>query len=136
MMFLLLSRDLPPLALAQCLVQACFGIWSADYRTFFPQRQPGQDPQMRWAVATEPTQDLGVVHVTFFPELKSTHSDSKQNDLRRGSAAVLTSWISASCSRQSMNHKRRRSSRLSMQATVSSTQTLLAPLLRQSLSRA
>jgi hypothetical protein len=65
MMFLLLSRDLPPLALAQCLVRARFGTWSEDYRTFFPQRQPGQGPQMRWAVATESTQDLGVVHVTF-----------------------------------------------------------------------
>ena len=64
-MFLLLSRVLHPLALAQCLVRARFGTWSADYRTFFLQRQPGQGPQMRWAVATESTQDLGVVHVSF-----------------------------------------------------------------------
>ena len=67
MMFLLLSRDFPPLALAQCqcLVRARFGTWSADYQTFFPQRQPDQGPQIRWAVATESTPDLGVVHVTF-----------------------------------------------------------------------
>ena len=65
MMFLLLSREFPPLALAQCLARARFGTWSADYRTFFPQRQPGQGPQIRWAVATESTPDLGVVHVSF-----------------------------------------------------------------------
>ena len=65
MMFLLLSRDLPPLALARCLSRARFGTWSPDRRSFFPSRPHGQGQQMRWAVRTEDTQDLGVVHVTF-----------------------------------------------------------------------
>jgi hypothetical protein len=65
MMFLLLSRDLPPLALARCLSRARFGSWSSDRRSFFPARPHGQGQQMRWAVRTEDTQDLGVVHVTF-----------------------------------------------------------------------
>jgi hypothetical protein len=34
--FLMLSKDLPPLALAQCLVGARFGVWSDDRRIFFP----------------------------------------------------------------------------------------------------
>jgi hypothetical protein len=34
MMFLLLSRDLPPLALARCLNRARFGSWSSDHRSF------------------------------------------------------------------------------------------------------
>ena len=65
MMFLLLSRDLPPLALARCLSRARFGFWSSDRRSFFPSRPHGQGHQMRWAVKTEDTQDLGAVHVTF-----------------------------------------------------------------------
>ena len=31
----------------------------------FPERQPGQGLQIRWAIRTEATQDLGSVHVTF-----------------------------------------------------------------------
>jgi hypothetical protein len=65
MLFLLLSRDFPPLALAQCLARARFGTWPANYRTFFTERQPGQGPQIRWAVRTEAAQDLEAVHVTF-----------------------------------------------------------------------
>ena len=65
MLFLLLSTTFPPLALAQCLARARFGSWSTDYRTFFPERQPGQGLQIRWAIRTEATQDLGIVHVTF-----------------------------------------------------------------------
>ncbi len=34
-LFLMLSRDLPPLALAQCLARARFGYWSNDRSTFF-----------------------------------------------------------------------------------------------------
>ena len=33
--FLMLNRDLPPLALAQYLARARFGHWSEDRRTFF-----------------------------------------------------------------------------------------------------
>ena len=65
MLFLLMSRDLPPLTLAQCLARARFGTWSADYRTFFTERRPGQGLQTRWAVRTEAAQDLGTVHVNF-----------------------------------------------------------------------
>jgi hypothetical protein len=36
--FLLLKKDLPPLALAHCLAGARFGIWSDDRRIFFPSR--------------------------------------------------------------------------------------------------
>ena len=65
MLFLLMNRNLPPLALAQCLARARFGSWTSDYCTFFPERQPGQGLQMRWAVKTEAAKDLGTVHVTF-----------------------------------------------------------------------
>ena len=65
MMFLLLSKDFPPLALAQCLVRARFGTWSEDYRTFFPEKRPGLGPQIRWAVKTVAEEDLGTVHITF-----------------------------------------------------------------------
>ena len=61
MLFLLLSSSFPPLALARCLARARFGSWSSDYRTVFPERQPGQGLQTRWAIRTEATQDLGTV---------------------------------------------------------------------------
>ena len=37
--FLMLSKDLPPLALAQCLALARFGYWSDNRRIFFPDRR-------------------------------------------------------------------------------------------------
>ena len=64
-LFLLISRDLPAVALVQCLSRARFGTWSADRRTFFPTDQPGQGLQHRWAIQTTRAQDLGTVHVTF-----------------------------------------------------------------------
>mmetsp|Transcript_41001 Transcript_41001/g.85559 ORF Transcript_41001/g.85559 Transcript_41001/m.85559 type:complete len:1077 (-) Transcript_41001:1365-4595(-) len=64
-LFLLLSKDFPALALIQCLARARFGTWSADYRTFFPERRPGQGLEHRWAIQTTKAQDLGTVCVTF-----------------------------------------------------------------------
>jgi len=64
-LFLLLSKELPALTLIQCLARARFGTWSADRRSFFPTRQPGQGLQPRWAIQTTRAQDLGSVCVTF-----------------------------------------------------------------------
>jgi hypothetical protein len=64
--FLMLSRDLPPLALAQCLARARFGYWSNDRRTFFSDfRQPGQGLSIKWGITTRDSHDLGTVHITF-----------------------------------------------------------------------
>jgi hypothetical protein len=64
--FLMLSRDLPPLALAQCLARARFGYWSNDRRTFFSDlRQSGQGLPIKWGIATRDSHDLGTVHITF-----------------------------------------------------------------------
>jgi hypothetical protein len=47
--FLLLSKDLPPLALAQCLAGARFGLWSDDRHIFFTSRTShGQGLSIRW----------------------------------------------------------------------------------------
>jgi hypothetical protein len=50
--FLMVHRDLPPLALAQCLTRARFGYWSDDRRTFFTERKGdnhGQGLSIRWS---------------------------------------------------------------------------------------
>ena len=64
-MFLLLSRRLPLLALASCLARARFGVWSRDRRVFFPRQMEGQGLGLRWGVQTGEAPDLGVVHVYF-----------------------------------------------------------------------
>jgi hypothetical protein len=62
----MISRELPPLALAHCLVRARFGFWSDDVRVFFPSyRYPGQGLANRWGLVTKEANDLGTVHVTF-----------------------------------------------------------------------
>jgi hypothetical protein len=59
--FLMLSRDLTPLALAQSLARARFGHWSDDRRTFFTlDYHVGQGLLIRWAIRTKEAQDLGV----------------------------------------------------------------------------
>ena len=50
-LFLMLNRSLPPLALAQCLSRARFGYWSDDRRTFFPERADrGQGLPIGWGM--------------------------------------------------------------------------------------
>jgi hypothetical protein len=64
--FLLLNKDLPPLALARCLAKARFGVWSDDRRIFFPSdSSDGQGLAIRWGVITREAHDLGSVVVTF-----------------------------------------------------------------------
>ena len=66
--FLMVHRDLPPLALAQCLTRARFGYWSDDRRTFFTERQTGNQGQglsIRWGLQTREANDLGTVWVSF-----------------------------------------------------------------------
>jgi hypothetical protein len=64
--FLMISRELPPLALARCLVRARFGFWLDDRRVFFPSyRYPGPGLANRWGLVTKEANDLGTVHVTF-----------------------------------------------------------------------
>ena len=59
--FLMLSRDLTPLALAQSLARARFWHWSDDRRTFFTlDYHVGQGLLIRWAIRTKEAQDLGV----------------------------------------------------------------------------
>ncbi len=63
---LMLSRDLPPLALAQCLARARFGYWSNDLRTFFSDfRRSGQGLSIKWGITTRDSHDLGTVCITF-----------------------------------------------------------------------
>jgi hypothetical protein len=63
--FLLLNKDLPPLALAHCLASARFGVWSDDRRIFFPSRSShGQGLSIRWGVTTKEAHDLGTVVVS------------------------------------------------------------------------
>ena len=64
--YLMLSRELPPLALAKCLVRARFGFWSDDRKVFFPNlHHHGQGLANRWALNTKEANDLGTVCVTF-----------------------------------------------------------------------
>ena len=64
--YLMLSRELPPLALAKCLVRARFGFWSDDRKVFFPnQHHHGQGLANRWGLTTKEANDLGTVCVTF-----------------------------------------------------------------------
>ena len=65
LLFLLLSRRLPLLALAECLSMARFGFWSADRRTFFPDVPTAHTGGLRWAVQTMHTADFGHVVVSF-----------------------------------------------------------------------
>jgi hypothetical protein len=63
--FQLLCRRLLLLALADCLTCACFGIWSQDRRSFFPDLPPGQPSGLRWVVQTVRNKDFGVVTYPF-----------------------------------------------------------------------
>jgi hypothetical protein len=64
--YLTICLELPPLALACCLVRASFGFWSDDRRVFFPTyRYHCQGLANRWGLVTKEANDLGVVHVTF-----------------------------------------------------------------------
>jgi hypothetical protein len=63
--FLMLSLDLPPLALAQCLALTRFGYWSNDRQTFFSDLcQSCQGLSIRWGVATRDYHGLGTVYIT------------------------------------------------------------------------
>jgi hypothetical protein len=70
LLFLLISRQFPVLAVTERLTRARFGFWSADRRTFFPEiRGEGVGFGVRWGVQTERVQDLGCVHVSFIGPL-------------------------------------------------------------------
>ena len=64
LLFLLLNKNFPLLALATSLSRARYGFWSADRRIFFSNLDSSQT-LLRWAVLTRPAQDIGVVHITF-----------------------------------------------------------------------
>jgi hypothetical protein len=65
-LFLMLNRSLPPLALAQCLSRARFGYWSDDRRIFFPERADrGQGLPIGWGMTTKEAHDLGSVVINF-----------------------------------------------------------------------
>jgi hypothetical protein len=65
LMFLLLSRRLPLLALAECIAHARFGVWSEDRCSFFPDPLPLNGFGIRWGVSTTTIQELGQVVVSF-----------------------------------------------------------------------
>jgi hypothetical protein len=65
LLFLLLSRQFPAMAAAECLGRARFGFWSEDRRTFFPDLHQSADVGVRWGVMTRQVQDLGAVCVSF-----------------------------------------------------------------------
>jgi hypothetical protein len=65
--FFMLSRDLPPLALAQCLARARFGYWSNDRQTFFSDlRQSCQGLPIKWGIATRDSHDQRPGHGSFY----------------------------------------------------------------------
>jgi hypothetical protein len=65
LLFLLISRQLPAMAAAECLGRARFGFWSAARRVFFPDLAPAAGIGVRWGVLTKQVQDLGAVCVSF-----------------------------------------------------------------------
>jgi hypothetical protein len=65
LLFQLLCRRLPVLALADCLAYARLGFWSPDRRSFLPDLLPDQSSGLRWAVQTARSKDFGVVVVSF-----------------------------------------------------------------------
>ena len=65
LLFLLISRQFPAMAAAECLGRARFGFWSDDRRTFFPDLSPSASIGVRWGVLTKPVLDLGAVCVSF-----------------------------------------------------------------------
>ena len=75
----MLSRELPLLALAKCLVRARFGFWSDDRKVFFPNlHHHGQGLANRWALNTKEANDLGTVCVTcegdHIPSFRFSHA--------------------------------------------------------------
>jgi hypothetical protein len=65
LMFLLLSRHFPLLALAECITAARFGCWSIDRRIFFPTPLPAGPGGIRWGMRTASARELGHVLVSF-----------------------------------------------------------------------
>ncbi len=70
-LYIMISNDLPPLALAQCLAGARFGFWSDDRRIFFPTRplQAFQGLSIGWRMVTREAHDLGAVVITFVGDI-------------------------------------------------------------------
>ena len=91
LLFLLLCRRLPLLALADCLARARFGFWSADRRTFFPDSPAPHAAGLRWAVRTIHTHDLGRSYL--FRGTTSTLYASTIRGPRRASGREAISWI-------------------------------------------
>ena len=91
LLFLLLCRRLPLLALADCLARARFGFWSADRRTFFPDLPAPHAAGLRWAVRTIHTHDLGRSYL--FRGTTSTLYASTIRGPRRASGREAISWI-------------------------------------------
>ena len=65
LMFLLLSRQLSLLALAECITRARFGFWSEDRRSFYPDPLPQAVFGVRWGMVTASVRELGRVVVSF-----------------------------------------------------------------------
>ena len=93
--FQLLCRRLLLLALADCLTCACFGIWSQDRRSFFPDLPPGQPSGLRWVVQSVRNKDFGVVTYPFSGPMidSATQFGSRSPGRGRGSAKAVISWM-------------------------------------------
>ena len=76
LLFLLVSRQLSVLAVAECLSRARFGFWSEDRRTFFPElSQAAAFGVQRFGggFQTKEVRDLGVVVVSFCGSFDRRH---------------------------------------------------------------
>ncbi len=65
LLFLLISRHLPIMALAECISRALFGFWSQDRRTFFPDPLPAGVFGVRWGIHTVSAREIGHAVVSF-----------------------------------------------------------------------
>jgi hypothetical protein len=109
---LMLSRNLHPLALAQCLARARFGNWSDDRRTFFSDlRQSCQGLSIRWGIATRDSHNLGTVYITFqgdhivsfhfMQAWPTAHSGQGATSWTADSACQLSTTLTAALARSS-----------------------------------
>jgi hypothetical protein len=97
-LFLLISRQFPVLAVAERLTRARFGFWSADRRTFFPGFGGGKGSASVYGGVCI-LNECRILEVSISPSLahSSTPSDLKSLGPRRGSVRADTSWMTASC---------------------------------------
>ena len=95
LMFLVLSKQFPALAVAECLSRARFGLWSADRRVvFFPVLSESAKIGVRWGVVTRAVQDLGAVRVSFVgPAIYAIRLESPWPAARFGRGGIL--WTGA-----------------------------------------